>query len=99
MKASVLIANFNGEKFIDQCIQSLQNQSFTDFEIIFFDDCSTDNSLKIVKKYKNVKIIENKNHSSVGAFNQINAYKEAFQNSTGDIIFTLDSDDFFILKK
>ena len=35
MKASVLIANFNGEKFIDQCIQSLQNQSFTDFEIIF----------------------------------------------------------------
>ena len=49
-----------------------------DFEIIFFDDCSTDNSLKIIKKYKNVKIIENKNHSSVGAFNQINAYKEAF---------------------
>ena len=52
MKASVLIANFNGEKFIDQCIQSLQNQSFTDFEIIFFDDCSTDNSLKIVKNIK-----------------------------------------------
>ena len=99
MKASVLIANFNGEKFIDQCIQSLQNQSCTDFEIIFFDDCSTDNSLKIVKKYKNVNIIENKNHSPVGAFNQINAYKKAFLNSTGDIIFTLDSDDFFYPEK
>ena len=95
MKASVIIANFNGEKYIDQCIQSLQNQIFKDFEIIFFDDCSTDNSLKIVNKYKNIKIIENKNHSSIGAFNQINAYKSAFQNSTGDIIFTLDSDDYF----
>ena len=95
MKASVLIANFNGENFIDQCIQSLKNQSFSDFEIIFFDDCSTDSSLKIVKKYKNLKIIENKNRSSVGAFNQINAYKRAFQKSTGDIIFTLDSDDFY----
>ena len=99
MKASVLIANFNGEKFIDQCIQSLQNHSFTDFEILIFDDCSTDNSLKIIKKYKTVKIIENKSHSSVGAFNQINAYKEAFQNSTGDIIFTWTVMIFFILKK
>ena len=99
MKASVLIANFNGENFIDQCIQSLKNQSFSDFEIIFFDDCSTDSSLKIVKKYKNLKIIENKNRSSVGAFNQINAYKRAFQKSTGDIIFTLDSDDFFYPEK
>ena len=99
MKASVIIANFNGEKYIDQCIQSLQNQIFKDFEIIFFDDCSTDNSLKIVNKYKNIKIIENKNHSSIGAFNQINAYKSAFQNSTGDIIFTLDSDDYFYPEK
>ena len=99
MKASVLIANFNGEKFIDQCIQSLQNQSFKDFEIIFFDDCSTDNSLNIIQKYKNIKIIENKNRSPVGAYNQINAYKTAFQNSTGEIIFTLDSDDYFYPQK
>ncbi len=99
IKASVLIANFNGEKYIEQCIQSLESQTFKEFEIIFFDDCSSDNSVKIVEKFKNVKIIRNKSHSSTGSFNQINAYKKAFENSSGEVIFTLDSDDFFYPNK
>ena len=95
MKVSVIIANYNGEMFIDECIKSLKNQKYNNFEIIFFDDCSTDNSINVIKKFKDIKIIKNKSHTSIGSYNQINAYKKAFELSKGEIIFTLDSDDFF----
>jgi len=99
MKASVLIANFNGEKYIEECIESLYNQTFKEFEIIIFDDCSTDNSINIIKKYKNIKLIENIHHTEYGSFNQMNAYRKAFDISSGEIIFTLDSDDYFYPNK
>lgn len=95
MKASVLIANYNGEKYIDDCINSLKKQTFKDFEIIFFDDCSSDNSLNVISKYENIKIIANDKRSSIGSYNQMNAYKKAFEVSSGEYIFTLDSDDFY----
>jgi len=99
MKASVIIANFNSSKFVDQCIQSLNSQTYENIEIIFFDDNSTDNSLEIVKKYKNVKVIENKIQTKFGSLNQINAFQKCIEKSTGDIIFFLDSDDFFSKSK
>ena len=93
MFASVLIANYNGEKYVEECIESLINQTYQNFEIIFFDDCSKDNSLNLVKKFKNIKIIKNNIQTINGHFNQMNAYNEAFKLSKGEIIFTLDSDD------
>ena len=73
MKASVIIANFNNGEFVDQCIESLNSQTYKNTEIIFFDDNSTDNSLKIVKNYKNVKVIENKIQTKFGSLNQTHA--------------------------
>ena len=99
LKVSVLIANYNNEKYISDCIESIKNQTYKNIEIIFHDDCSTDNSLKVINKYKNIKIIKNKIRSNHGAFNQINAYQKAFNISKGKIIFLLDSDDFFSKKK
>ena len=95
MKASIVIANFNNSKFIDECIESLNNQTYKNIEIIFFDDNSHDNSLEKIKKFKNVRIIENKIQTKFGSFNQMNAFKKCIHSSTGDIIFLLDSDDFF----
>ena len=43
LKASVLIANYNNQKFVDECIKSLKKQSYKNLEIIFHDDCSSDN--------------------------------------------------------
>ena len=63
MKASIVIANYNNSKYIDECIESLYNQTYKDLEIIFFDDNSHDNSIDVIKNYKNVKIIENKNQT------------------------------------
>jgi glycosyltransferase involved in cell wall biosynthesis len=99
MKASVLIANYNGEKYIDDCIVSLKNQTFKDFEIIFFDDCSSDNSLNVISKYKNVRIITNDKRGLISSYNQMNAYKKAFEVSSGEYIFTLDSDDYYHYQK
>ena len=95
IKASILIANFNSAKYIDQCINSLKSQTYKNYEIIFFDDNSTDNSIETIKKYKDIKVIENKKQTSYGSLNQINAYKSAFKKSTGEILIFLDSDDYF----
>ena len=95
MKASVVIANYNNSKFIDECIESLKNQTYKNIEIIFFDDNSHDNSLEVIKKFQNIKIIENKTHTKFGSFNQMNAFKKSIQCCTGEIILLLDSDDFF----
>ena len=94
-KVSVLIANYNNEIYINKCIQSLINQTHKNIEIIMFDDSSDDNSISEIKKFKNVELIINDKHGSIGSFNQMKAYKEAFKKSSGEIIFFLDSDDYF----
>jgi len=45
--------------------------------------------------FQNVKIIENKRQTNFGSLNQIKAYKIAYDNSSGDVLFFLDSDDYF----
>ena len=95
MKASIVIANYNNSSFIEECINSLNSQTYENIEIIFFDDNSKDNSVDIIKKFTNVKIIQNKIQTKFGSLNQMNALKKSVQLSTGDIIFLLDSDDYF----
>ena len=47
---SVLVANYNKEKYINRCLKSLKKQTYKNFEVIFFDDNSSDNSIYEVKK-------------------------------------------------
>ena len=95
MKASVVIANYNNAKFINECINSLNSQTYNNIEIIFFDDNSQDNSIETVEKFKNVKVIKNNIQTDFGSINQMNAFKKCIELSTGDVIFFLDSDDYF----
>ena len=60
MKFSILISNFNKEEFIEECIVSSLNQTYKNLEIIIFDNESTDNSLRIIKKYSNEIIVKSK---------------------------------------
>ena len=101
VEVSVLIANFNGAKFITKCLNSLKNQSYKNFETIIFDDYSTDNSVNIIRNFNKLKIklIKNKKKFKEGSYNQINAYKKALKKSKGKIICFLDSDDWFYQKK
>jgi GT2 family glycosyltransferase len=56
-RVSVVIVNWNGKHFIEQCINSLLTQAEKPFEIIILDNASTDGSLDIVRKYPSVKLI------------------------------------------
>ena len=59
---SILVNNFNNEKYLDKCINSCLKQTYKNIEIIVFDDKSTDSSKNILSKYKKnkIKVIFNK---------------------------------------
>ncbi len=93
---SILITNYNKEKFLEKCLKSIKRQNYKNYEVILFDDCSSDNSIKIIKKFPKIKIIRNKKRSNISyALNQINGILKAFKKSRGDLICLMDSDDFF----
>ena len=56
--ASILISNYNKSKYLNKCINSCLDQNCKNYEIIIFDDCSSDNSYKILNKYKDKKIYQ-----------------------------------------
>jgi len=93
---SILITNYNKEKFLNDSLKNVLNQTYSNYEIILFDDCSTDNSIKIIQKYKKIKLIRNKSKKKKSSpLNQINGIINCFQKSKGNIICLLDGDDFF----
>ncbi|MDD5022049.1 MAG: glycosyltransferase [Endomicrobiaceae bacterium] len=94
-KISVIIPVYNGAKYINQCLDSLINQTLTDIEIICVNDGSTDNSPEILQQYSNkdkrIRIINQKNSGSAEARNR------GIDISTGDYLSIVDCDDFFDL--
>jgi len=87
---SVILPVYNGEKFLDEAIKSTLNQTFKNFELIIINDCSTDNSLKIIKSYKDkrIKIINNKKN---GGF--INSLNTGLSVAKGKYIACSNQDD------
>lgn len=85
MKISVVIPTYNEEKVISECVSSLLNQNFKDFEIVVVDDGSTDNTLKILDKFK-VKILKQKHQGPAVARNL--GAKEA----KGKVLVFVDAD-------
>jgi glycosyltransferase involved in cell wall biosynthesis len=71
-KVSVILSSYNHEKFISRAIESVLNQTFKDFELNIWDDCSTDNSYEIIKSYalkdKRIKIEQSKVNSATAFF-------------------------------
>lgn len=76
---SIVVPVYNTEKYLDKCISSILNQTFTDFELILVNDGSTDNSIDILKKYKNIDsrvvIIDKKNEGSIKARKELKSLK------------------------
>ena len=48
---SVIIPAYNVEKYLDKCMNSVLNQSFTDFEVLLIDDCAKDSTVQLCDKY------------------------------------------------
>ena len=56
-KVTVLLTSYNHEEFIADSIESILNQTYTDFELYIVDDCSMDNSWEVIQKYNDPRII------------------------------------------
>ena len=103
---SIIINNFNKEQYCTNALNSIASQTYKNYEVIFFDDKSTDNSVQKVKKFlkkrniKKVKIlINNKKKDKHHVYNQNNAIFKSIKKCKGNIICLLDSDDFFVKTK
>ena len=88
---SVIVPVYNVEKYLEECLDSIQNQIYTDIEVILVNDGSTDNSEVICEKYceqdKRFKLINQKNQG------QSSARNVGVEASTGEFIAFVDSDD------
>lgn len=90
MKVSIILTTYNVENYIEECIDSILEQTYKNFELIIIDDGSTDNTIKILKnKYKNLNVIENK-HVGVAECRNL-----GLSLAKGKYICILDSDDYF----
>lgn len=89
---SVIVPLYNKEKYIDKCLKSIINQTYSNLEIIIVDDKSTDKSLDICKNYakkdKRIKIIENNKNEGVS-----HARNVGISNAHGEYISFVDADD------
>jgi glycosyltransferase involved in cell wall biosynthesis len=92
-KVSVIIPSYNSAPFLDETIQSVVDQTFKDFELIIVDDCSTDDTDAVVKKYLiDSRISYYKNTTNMGLAGNWN---KALKYAKGDYIKLLCSDDKF----
>lgn len=91
---SVIVPNYNHEKYLKQRLESIFNQTYQNFEVILLDDCSTDNSCAILSRYReNPKV-------SLCIFNKINSgntfiqWNKGLALAKGEYIWIAESDDF-----
>ena len=87
---SVIMNCHNGEEFLKESVNSIINQTFTDWELIFFDNDSSDGSLEIIKSFNDQRI---KVYRSQNFLNLYHARNEALKKINGKYICFLDTDD------
>ncbi|HIB36096.1 glycosyltransferase family 2 protein [Mesonia sp.] len=89
-KFSVIIPLYNKEKYISATIESVLHQSFQEFEVLVINDCSTDQSLKVIQQINDdrVKVIQHRKNSGLSA-----SRNTGIKAARGKIITFLDADD------
>jgi len=88
---SVIMTNYNTpEEYLRQAIDSILSQSYSNFEFIIVDDCSTDNSLSVIESYEDRRIQILKNSQNIGLTKSLN---KALAICKGEFIARMDSDD------
>ena len=91
-KVSVIIPTYNVERYIQECIKSIQEQTYDNIEIVVVDDCSTDKTYEILKnieeKDRRLKVFKNDKNMKI-----CYTLNRALKNSTGEYIVRMDGDD------
>lgn len=94
MQVSVIITVYNLERFVKEAIQSVLKQTIIPHEIIVVDDGSVDNSVEVIKSFKEVQLIQMEKNSGV-----LSAFLAGIRASHGDILAFLDGDDIWMPDK
>lgn len=93
MKITIISPVYNCERYLSECIDSVLNQTYTNWELILVNDGSNDNSLSIIESYaqndSRIKYISQENQGQAAARNK------ALDISSGDLITFLDADDYY----
>ena len=99
-KISVVMTTYNGEKYVIEQLNSIVEQTRQPTEVLIFDDCSSDNTVNIIRSY-----IKEKHLDSFYLYvNEVNQgwkknFIKAISAASGDFIFTADQDDIWMLDK
>lgn len=96
---SVVVPLYNNEEYVGECLESILNQTFQDFEVIVVDDCSTDNSVAIVESYApkfdgRLRLAQTEENSGGGGYVPRNI---GLKLASGEYVIFVDSDDFILL--
>lgn len=90
---SVIVPVYNGEQFLERCVNSILNQTYNDLEIILVEDCSTDNSADIIrnfaKKDSRIKTVFREENGGI-----FNARNDGIAKAQGEFITFVDDDDY-----
>ena len=92
MEISVLLVVRNCEKYIHECLDSILNQTYTDFELLIVDDASTDNTVPLIKAYedKRIRLV------CMPENNYIRSLNWGMKNAKGKYIARMDGDDIMV---
>jgi len=93
---SIIMNCYNSDTYLNAAIDSVLNQTYKNFEIVFWDNCSTDDSAKIVKSYndKRIRYFYAQEHTSLGEGRNL-----ALEKVKGNFISFLDCDDLYLAEK
>lgn len=93
---SIIIPVYNAEKFLDETINTVLNQTYKNFELILVNDGSKDKSVDVIKKYndKRIKLIDNKNNKGAAL-----SRNDGIRKAKGRYICFLDADDLWNKEK
>jgi len=93
---TVLMAVYNGEKCLNHTIESILNQTFTDFEFLIINDCSTDRTVDVIRSYNDNRICVHNNETNIGQTESLNV---GLNLAKGKYIARMDADDYAMPKR
>lgn len=95
---SVIVPNYNHEKYLGQRLECIFNQTYPNFEVILLDDCSTDKSQEILLEYAKNQRVSHCIFNATNSGNTFIQWKKGIELAKGDYIWIAESDDFCELR-
>lgn len=92
-KVSVIIPNYNHAPYLEDRINSVLNQSYTSFDVIILDDCSTDDSRSIIEKYRNHPKVSHIIYNGRNSGTTFKQWEKGLGIASGEYVWIAESDD------